>query len=156
MAAVAPTVEHRFCKPQVVSSNLTSGSMKLIVAGIRRDPQTEDWFDNYDEVKRAVEIALPFFGNPTIEEWVSGAAWGVDKLGERYAAKELGLKPHRFFPDYHSYGRMAPIIRNQEMVDYVGEDGALIAIWDGHSRGTRDIIERAQLAGLKVYVHRLQ
>lgn len=32
---------------------------------------------------------------------------------------------------------------------------ALIAIWDGKSKGTRHMIEVAKEKGLKVYVHRV-
>ena len=30
---------------------------------------------------------------------------------------------------------------------------ALIAVWDGVSGGTKDMIERAKAHGLKVYIH---
>jgi hypothetical protein len=31
---------------------------------------------------------------------------------------------------------------------------ALIAVWDGKSRGTKNMIETAEKMGLRVYVHR--
>jgi hypothetical protein len=33
--------------------------------------------------------------------------------------------------------------------------GALIAIWDGVSRGTADMLTRATRHGLRVYIHRI-
>jgi hypothetical protein len=38
------------------------------------------------------------------------------------------------------------------MADYAD---ALIALWDGASRGTLSMIELAELKGLKVYIYRL-
>lgn len=42
-------------------------------------------------------------------------------------------------------------IRNAEMADNAD---ALIAYWDGESRGTKNMIETAKTKGLKVYVHK--
>jgi hypothetical protein len=46
-------------------------------------------------------------------------------------------------------GRKAGPLRNSEMVKNAD---ALIALWDGASNGTRDVIMKARTAGLKVYV----
>jgi len=43
------------------------------------------------------------------------------------------------------------MIRNSEMV--AGAD-ALIAVWDGISRGTADTIGKAKKSGLKVFVYK--
>lgn len=132
--------------------------MRLIIAGVRKDyriDEGDDTFMDYDMVVKAINIALPFFGDPEITEEISGVAMGVDKLGERWWQETTGQRPKRFFPDYRAYGKIAPLYRNQTMADYAAEkDGGLIAIWDGQSRGTRDMIERAELAGLKMYVHK--
>jgi hypothetical protein len=69
-------------------------------------------------------------------EIVSGGAAGVDQQAERYAAAH-GLKVTVIRPDYDAYDRAAPLIRNAEIVrqaDYV------LAIWDGKSRGTHNVI----------------
>jgi hypothetical protein len=39
------------------------------------------------------------------------------------------------------------------MATYVGENGGLIALWDGESSGTKDMIRKAERFNLKVYVH---
>jgi len=53
-----------------------------------------------------------------------------------------------YAPDW-SQGRKAGPLRNERMAQNAD---ALIAIWDGKSPGTRDMIARAHKHGLKVYV----
>jgi hypothetical protein len=48
------------------------------------------------------------------------------------------------------YNAMAGFARNQKMADYAE---ALVAVWDGRSSGTRDMLDRARARGLKVFVH---
>lgn len=82
-----------------------------------------------------------------ITEVVSGRATGVDRLGEYWAA--IAGKPVKHFPADWSLGRAAGHIRNGQMASYAD---ALIAVWDGQSPGTRNMIETARKRGLKVYV----
>lgn len=82
-----------------------------------------------------------------ITEVVSGGARGVDKLGERLA-QELNL-PLKIFPADWSKGKQAGFIRNVQMAEHAD---ALIAVWDGQSRGTAHMITIARSLGLKVYV----
>ena len=65
-------------------------------------------------------------------EIVSGGARGIDTLA-RLAAQKLELPIREFLPDYDSYGKRAPLIRNEQIVDAADY---VIAIWDGKSRGT--------------------
>lgn len=86
----------------------------------------------------------------TVSEVVSGGARGVDSLGEAWAkANGVGIKS--FPADWCKYGRGAGPIRNAEMAEYAD---ALIAIWDGKSPGTADMVRRATEKCLKVYVYR--
>lgn len=72
-----------------------------------------------------------------ITEVVSGMAVGVDRLGVWWANhKKIPVK--KFYPDWKYLGKSAGIIRNQEMALYAD---ALIAVWDGKSRGTRHMIK---------------
>jgi hypothetical protein len=48
------------------------------------------------------------------------------------------------------YGKSAGPIRNRAMAEYAG---ALIAIWDGSSRGTLNMIETAKKLELKVFIY---
>lgn len=82
-----------------------------------------------------------------ITELVSGCAQGVDQLGEWWANRNK--IPIRKFPAVWSMGRSAGIQRNIQMANYAE---ALIAVWDGTSRGTKHMIDEARKRGLKVYV----
>lgn len=71
-----------------------------------------------------------------ITELVCGMAKGVDLLGKGWAEmKEIPIK--KFHPAWTEYGLAAGSIRNHAMGDYAD---ALIAIWDGFSPGTHDMI----------------
>jgi hypothetical protein len=83
-----------------------------------------------------------------ITEVVSGAARGVDKLGEQWAT-ENNIPIKRMPANWNLYGKSAGPIRNNEMADYAD---ALIAIWDGKSKGTKWMIDAANKRGLKIYV----
>ena len=83
-----------------------------------------------------------------ITEVVSGGAVGIDELGEEWSRKN-NVRLTRFIPDWTSYGKAAGVIRNGEMASYAE---ALIAVWDGKSRGTKNMIDQAKKLGLKVYV----
>ena len=86
-----------------------------------------------------------------VTEVVSGTAPGVDKLGEEYA-KLLNLPIHRFPADWAKYGKRAGRVRNAQMADNAE---ALIAVWDGKSSGTENMIDMAKTRSLKVYIHYL-
>lgn len=79
----------------------------------------------------------------------SGCARGVDQFGEEWAAKH-GLPVKKFPADWERYGKAAGAMRNIEMAR---EADALIAVWDGESKGTKHMIRVAREKGLKVYVH---
>jgi len=82
---------------------------------------------------------------------VSGAARGADTLGEQYA-RERGYAVESHRPDWNTYGKAAGFRRNAEMAQ---DADALIAFWDGQSRGTRHMIEQGQKKGLQVRIIRL-
>ncbi len=96
-----------------------------------------------------VDKAVKLSGIP-IHKVICGGARGVDHLGNIWAGINKIPVIH-FRPDWDTYGKSAGFIRNQEMADYAD---ALIAVWDGVSRGTKDMIDRAQKKVLKVYVYR--
>lgn len=82
-------------------------------------------------------------------EVVCGMAKGADLLGKRYA-DERGHLVAEFPADWKSFGKSAGMIRNMRMAEY---SDALIAFWDGSSRGTKNMIELAKGLGLKTKVH---
>jgi len=115
--------------------------MKVIVAGSRtilKYPVVEECI--LDAIKK---------NNLFISEIVSGRAKGPDLLGETWALKN-GVKISAFPADWKKYGISAGFIRNQEMADYAD---ALIAIWDGQSNGTLDMIERAKEKNIPIFVY---
>lgn len=112
--------------------------MKTIIAGTRRTVA------NLAIVADAIK-ASEF----DITEVVSGGAPGVDALAKKWA-EQHGIPVKQFPADWDRYGRKAGPIRNQAMAEY-GE--ALIAVWDGKSRGTKNMIRQARKHGLRVFVY---
>ena len=113
--------------------------MKIIIAGSRLGCEE-------DELLRAIETS-PF----VITEVVSGGAKGVDTQGENWAkANNLPIK--QFPADWKKLGKSAGPRRNLEMAGYA--DG-LIAIWDGKSRGTGNMIHIATISKMPVWVFRV-
>ncbi|MGC9217521.1 A1S_2505 family phage non-structural protein [Acidithiobacillus sp.] len=81
-------------------------------------------------------------------EIVSGMAQGVD-LGAYHWAKAKGFPIVEAPALWNRYGRAAGPIRNQWMSWYASN---LLALWDGESRGTQNMIQTAQRDGLSVQV----
>lgn len=111
--------------------------MKTIIAGSRA-------ITDYETICQAVAHF-----NEDITEVVSGCARGVDTLGEQWA--QMRQVPVKRFPaDWNKHGKSAGYIRNRQMAEYAE---ALIAVWDGKSRGTKNMIEEAKKRGLLVFIH---
>ena len=115
---------------------------RVIVAGGRD-------FNDYELLKTRLDSILANFENVEI---VSGHARGADTLGEKYA-KERGL-PCKVFPaDWKNFPIRAGFMRNTRMLEYAKEETALvIAFWDGVSHGTGDIIKKAGLKNIEVFI----
>jgi hypothetical protein len=109
--------------------------MKVIIAGSRT-------ITDYDLLLRVVS-ASAF----KITEVVSGGAKGVDWLGMRYA-QERNLPVKAFLADWQKWGESAGPRRNEEMAQY-GE--ALIAVWNGISKGTLNMLGCAERAKLPIF-----
>lgn len=87
-------------------------------------------------------------------EVISGMARGADALGVEFA-KRNGLIVHEMPADWDGKGKAAGHIRNADMGKFAKEhDGALLALWDGVSPGTRGMIAWAKKNGLQYYVYR--
>lgn len=69
-------------------------------------------------------------------EIVSGGAQGADAFAQALA-QELGLAFTCFAPEYERYGKKAPLVRNEKIVDYADY---VLAFWDTKSPGTRSTI----------------
>lgn len=133
--------------------------MKVIVAGSRT-------ILDYQLVSAVISNTLSKY-NIQITEIVSGCAdRGVDTLGEQWALAN-GVKVEPFPAEWddltvpnalirtNKYGKeynvRAGFQRNEAMARYAN---VLIAIWDGKSRGTKDMIKAAKSRNLSVYVYR--
>lgn len=134
-------------------------AVKVIIAGHRK-------FNNYQLL---AEKCNHYLQNVEVTEIVSGKAAGADYLGEVYA-KRSGY-PVKGFPadwqriknkpaveigkrgDGQKYWKLAGHVRNVKMAEYAD---ALIAFWDGKSTGTKDMIDEARKAGLKIAVVRIK
>jgi hypothetical protein len=114
--------------------------MKTIIAGLRG--VTDFSF---------VELAIKESGF-AITEVVSGNARGVDKLGELWAVRN-NISIKLFIPRWRaidgSIDKRAGLVRNAEMAQYAD---ALVAVWDGRSKGTKHMIYIAKARGMQVYV----
>lgn len=97
--------------------------------------EIQHWFDRYDFHRN----------NTTI---ISGMARGADALAVRYA-KDSGLPLIEMPADWDAHGNHAGPIRNQQMADIATH---VLVFWDGHSKGTKDMIARARVMGLHLTV----
>ena len=77
------------------------------------------------------------------DEIISGGAKGVDACAAAYA-EATGLHMTVFLPEYSRYGRAAPIVRNQRIVEAADK---IVAFWDGSSKGTQSVIRYAEKLG---------
>jgi len=112
--------------------------MKVIIAGSRGFSDFSLLFSKCEEIlENQIDIEI-----------VSGTAKGADKLGEHYASLK-GYSVARFPADWDKHGKAAGYVRNKEMAEY---SDALIAFWDGESKGTKHMIDLAQTKGLKIHV----
>lgn len=90
-----------------------------------------------------------------VDTLICGMAPGVDETGYWYA--KMARIPILEFPvtreEWDRLGKKAGIMRNQRMADAAD---ALIAVWDGVSHGTGNMIAEMEERGLPVYVERIE
>ena len=119
-----------------------SSKYRVIIAGCRD-------FADYELLKEKCDFYLQ---NKKKEDIVivTGQAFGADALGERYA-QERGFQLETYPAAWKAHGRAAGPIRNAKMASVAH---ALIAYWDGKSRGTKNMIDTAGKHNLQVAVVR--
>ncbi len=119
--------------------------MILIIAG----PRDID----HEAALREVNLAVahcPWDGDVT--EIVHGDARGVDTAAAEWA-RGYGVRVTPFPANWSNLGRSVGPIRNGQMARYAREKcGALVALWDGKSRGTANMIATAARVGLQAFV----
>ena len=114
--------------------------MKWIIAGTRT-------MDDQFEIESLLLDTLKKYGMPEIV--VTGGAKGVDRIGHAWAVKS-GLDTKIFPADWNADGKAAGPIRNARMADYIKDNGMLVLIWDGHSKGSANMKRTAERKGIKV------
>ena len=105
---------------------MSTERFNVVVAGSRTAT-------DYELLRKYCDV---FFSQKTPTAIISGCARGADELGERYA-QEHHLDLKRFPAQWDKYGKMAGMMRNREMLEVAD---ALVAVWDGKSRGTENMI----------------
>jgi glycerophosphoryl diester phosphodiesterase len=105
-----------------------------------------------------VILAIEQSGFEPITELINGGALGIDAAARtywhrRFQNKEPDFPLRTIQANWDRYGKSAGPIRNREMARNAD---ALIAIWDGVSRGTSNMIETAKDLGLKVHIYRYE
>lgn len=115
--------------------------MKLIIAGsrtfIRLDSLT---------ISGLLSQLLPNWQN-SVDTIISGGATGVDNAGENFA-KAIGLPILQYLPNWEQFGHAAGPIRNREMAM---EGDALLLIWDGSSKGSKNMKAEMEKLSKPVY-----
>lgn len=113
--------------------------MKLIIAGGRTISLTVKQIEEF-----RIDCNIPI---NDIEEIVSGGCRGVDQIGERYA-EIMCIPVTQFLADWKKFGRSAGPKRNEQMAIYAD---ALMLFWNGSSRGSFDMKQRAIKRKLLIY-----
>lgn len=95
-----------------------------------------------EHIEAQIRDALP----PYTSEIVSGGAKGVDQAAKAVAA-QLGIPFCEYVPDYDRYGKRAPLVRNDRIIERAD---MVLAFWDGESAGTKYVIAECLKKGKRV------
>jgi hypothetical protein len=113
--------------------------MKLIIAGSRTITD------------RAVLVEALKQSGFRPDEVICGGARGADELGRHWAlAHQVPVR--LMLANWDLEGKAAGYRRNERMAQVAD---ALLALWDGESRGTMHMINLARARGLRVHIHRI-
>lgn len=113
-------------------------SFQVIIAGGRD-------FSDYDLLCRKCD---QFFINKAPTAIISGMARGADCWGVQYA-REHGIPVLEFPANWRVLGKRAGMMRNLQMLEVAD---AVVAFWDGKSKGTHHMIRETQKRGLPLRV----
>ena len=113
-------------------------SENILICGSRSD---------FDVEKVITYINKIVDKNPTAL-FMHGGARGVDRIADNILKlKNANTEVHN--PDYYKYGKVAPLIRDNEIVDKADK---IYAFWNGRSRGTKYVISYAGKRHKKIEV----
>jgi hypothetical protein len=116
-------------------------NFKVIIAGSRG-------FSNYKLLREQCNKYLREKRRTCNIIIVSGHARGADTLGEKYAQDE-GFDLEIYPAQWKKLGKQAGYRRNEQMAEVAD---ALIAFWDGESKGTKHMIDIMNAKSLQVKV----
>jgi hypothetical protein len=122
--------------------------MKIIIAGGRDYKDYDGLLSISNRILANVNNIEIVHGGQSTYDDINKVRYGADYLAERYA-QEMGFQMTVFNADWDKHGKRAGVLRNKEMARY-GE--ALIAFWDGESKGTKNMIAEAKKLELPVRV----
>lgn len=113
--------------------------MKLIIAGGR---------DLNVSIENIEQVINEFNLNPTIV--ISGKARGIDACGENWANyKNIPIDPYAISKEeWNKIGKAAGPLRNKQMAEY---GDTLLLIWDGKSKGSKNMKEEMQKLNKPIY-----
>lgn len=151
------TRETRAGRNAVVWGAFMKKEYRLCVCGSRH-------FDDYDLLCRKLDKLTEKIKEKRKIVIVTGAGAGIvignrkrqgaDALAEKWAY-ERRYSLLRFHADWNKHGKAAGPIRNSEMIEE-GQPDAVIAFWDGESKGTKDTIDKAEAAGITTRIVRIE
>lgn len=119
--------------------------MRVLVCGSRH---FKDWYLMRDTL-------LQFFKGAG-DVLIHGMAKGADQLSEQVLTHQFNnlgnvISIERYPADWDKYGKGAGPIRNKQML-VEGHPDLVVAFLAPHSRGTKNMIEQAEKAGVPVKV----
>lgn len=106
---------------------------------------------------RTLEVSIERLHNIILEskipitEIISGGAQGIDSDAIDFASIAK-INYRVMYANWNKFGIRAGPVRNEEMAEVAD---ALIAIWDGESKGTNHMIGIARMKHLKVYIYQI-
>jgi hypothetical protein len=116
--------------------------MNIIIAGSRT-------IRNKDTITKCILMGFKQLKvNPYDATILCGMAQGVDLAGLSFGLY-YGIPVKQYPAQWNTYGNKAGYLRNKQMIH---DADALIAIWDGKSKGTEHTINLAKEKGIAIYV----
>ena len=113
-------------------------SETILICGSRSDFNVEKVIISINKIVDANPTAL----------FMHGGARGVDRIADNILKlKNADTEVHN--PNYYKYGKVAPLIRDNEMVDKADR---IYAFWNWRSRGTKYVISYAEKQHKKIEV----
>lgn len=116
--------------------------MKWVITGTRT-------IQDQDIIYSHLEDILNKYGKPDV--LIHGCCKGVDEISGNWA-KDRFIPVLEFPAKWRELGKKAGPIRNREMADVCVRGDICVSLWDGVSKGTKDMIDVCESKGLVLEV----